>query len=202
MFKQYSLKKISAALNKIFATDPYVFSQFAALEQKTLRVTLLKTPFDLIVTFHQEGIALTSATVHDQATVQLSATPSNLLRFARTKEHTQMLMEQKIQIKGDMDLLMQIKKIEQQLSIDWEGLLAEYLGDFTANRLCSLLKYTKEKITDHLNLLRSDTLDWLHDDLQCLPRVVEANHFYQGVRTLRRDIDRFEARLKQSRRTH
>jgi len=202
MLKQYSLKKISTALNNMLATHPYVSSQFAALQQKTLRITLLKTPFDLVVTFHQDGIALAAATHSQEATVQLTATPANLLRFARTKEHTQMLMEQKIQIKGDLDLLMQIKKIEQQLAIDWEGLLAEYLGDFAANRLWSLFKIAKEKITHHAKLFGADTMNWLYDDLQCLPRASEANHFYQGVRALRRDIDRFEARLKQSRRNH
>lgn len=200
MFKELALKKISRALNKILATDWYVLAQFATLEAKTLRIILLKTPFDFLVSFHKQGIDLKPAIATDQATVQLSGTPSNLLRFAKTKAHTNMLMNQQIQIKGDLDLLMHIRKIEQQLEIDWEGLLAEYFGDFLANRLCLFLKNTKEKMLNHAQLVKMDTLDYLHDGLQCLPRAEEVTHFYRGVRTLRQDIDRLEARWKQKRR--
>ena len=58
MFKNLALKKMAQAINKILATDPFVLEQFSALRAKTLRLQILKTPLDLLITFHTDGIEL------------------------------------------------------------------------------------------------------------------------------------------------
>jgi ubiquinone biosynthesis protein UbiJ len=196
MFKNLALKKMAQAINKMLATDPFVLQQFSALQEKTLRLQILKTPFDFLIIFHAAGIELDFFTADDLATVEMSGTPTSLLRFAKTTEQTQMLMDKKIQIKGDLDLLMQIKKIQQQIVIDWEGLCAEYLGEFFSDRLFSFAKIGKEKISDHLQQFQADSLNYLHDELQLLPTEAEIHDFYEDIRDLRRDIDRLDRCLK------
>ena len=157
---------------------------------------MLKIPFNVCVHFHEEGIELTPSKPQHVATVSLSGTPTALLRFAKTHAHTQMLMDKEIKIVGDLELLMEIKRIQERLMIDWQGLLAEYVGDFAANRLNLMARKAREKLSYHLKLARKDTLDYIHHEAQLLPTQAEAEQFYEEVRTLRHEIERLERKIK------
>lgn len=196
MLKQLGLQKLSVLINKILATDPLALNELAQLNTKTLCVRVDKTPIVVWVEFSCEGVQLKPAESHALASVNLTGSPSALLKFAKTESHTQMLMDKKIKIQGDLDVLMELKKIQQRIMIDWEGLLAEYIGDFTANRLMMLARHTKKKIAHHLGLLREDSLNYLHHEAVLLPTAPEVDAFYHDIRELRRNIERLETRLK------
>ncbi len=196
MLTQITLNKLSHAINKILATDPLALKSLAELHPKTLAIHFEKIPFAVWVEFRANGIALKPLLDNTLPTVSLSGSPSALLRFAKTDSHTQMLMDKKIKIHGDLDVLMTVKKIQHDLIIDWEGLLAEYLGDFPANRLMSIARRAKRKLFRHLGLLKDDSLNYLHHEIALLPTAPEVEQFYQEIRELRRDIDHFAIRLK------
>lgn len=200
MLKQLGLKKLAQAINKILASDPLSLEEVQQLQAQVLRIELLKTPFIILVEFHPYGIELKQANADSKATVSLTGKPSALLRFAKTNSQTQMLMDKEVKINGDLELLMQIKKIQQRLAIDWEGLLAEYVGDFVANRFMMLAKRAKAKISSQLQSLRADSLDYLHYEIQLLPTREEVNQFHDDLRDLRRDIERLEVKIKKQER--
>ena len=199
MLTTVALKKITQMLNKILSSDPFVLQDFAALSGKTLRVRLLKTPGDFLIHFDASGLALSIYQPEDPVTVMIAGAPLSLLRFARTDAQTKMLMDKTVQITGDVDLLMMIKKIQSRLSIDWEGLFAECVGDFAANRIFMLLKRARKKITGQANLLYRDGMDYIHHEIEVLPTRAAVEMLYEEIRALRVDVDRVALRLKKLR---
>jgi ubiquinone biosynthesis protein UbiJ len=195
MLKQLGLQKISQFINQALSTDPEALAELARLQEQTLRIQVLKTPFDVCIQFHANGIAILSA-ASPAATVTLSGTPSALLRFAKTDSHTQMLMDKAIKINGDLDLLMQLKKIQERLHLDWEELLARYFGDFAANRFMLAANKVKERLGYHMRSLKASSLDYVHHEAALLPTAAEVEEFYAGVRDFRRDIERLEHKIK------
>lgn len=196
MLKTLAFQELSKAINKILATDPFALNLFSQLANQSLRVQVLKTPFDVCVHFYKNRVSIMPYDDHEPATVTLTGTPSALLRFAKTDSHTQMLMDKQIKIVGDLDLLMEVKKIQAVLMIDWEGLLANYIGDFAANRVGLLVRRAKSKLASHFHLIKEDALDYVHNEALLLPTVVEVNEFYDALRDFRQDLERFERDMK------
>ncbi|MCD6048057.1 MAG: sterol-binding protein [Gammaproteobacteria bacterium] len=195
MLKQLGLQKISQFINQALSTDPEALAELAKLQGQVLRVQVLKTPFDVCVQFHAHGISLLPDTSLP-ATVTLSGTPTALLRFAKTNSHTQMLMDKAIKINGDLDLLMQLKKIQERLHLDWEELLARHFGDFAANRFMLVANKIRDRLGYHARSLKMSGLDYVHHEAALLPTAAEVEEFYAGVRDLRRDIEHLEHKIK------
>lgn len=197
MIKQLGLQKFNQLINRVLATDPEALRALSKLQGQTLRVQVLKTPFDVSVHFDKSGIEIAPASAY--ATVTLIGTPSALLRFAKTDSHTQMLMDKTVKINGDLDLLMELKKIQERLQLDWEELLSQHVGDFVANRLMLLANHLTRRVQHHWRSFKKDGLDYMHYEAGLLPTQHEVEQFYTDVRDLRRDIERLEQKIKMRR---
>ena len=198
MLETLALEKISRSISEILASDPATLKRFTQLEGKSLQLHILKTPVNCLATFTTTGVHLSKATTKTHATVCLTGTPSALLRFAKTDAHTQMLMDKTIKIHGDLDMLLEIKKIQQHLHIDWEGLLAGFIGDFAANRFMLAAKEFKTRLSAHVKSFGQSSQDYVHYEAKLLPTQDEVQHFYDELRDFRRDVDRLEAQLRKS----
>ncbi len=194
MWESLALEKISNALNHVLHTDSASLEQLCQLAGKTLAVKVTHTPIYWLIEFTSYGVQIKKHCSSAHVTVSISGTPSALLRFSKTKSHTQMLMDKTIKIHGDLEMLFELNKIQQHLHIDWESVLAEHIGDFAANRFMQLSKKITTQVAKHLASFKKSTIDFIQHEI-CFPTRPEVDDFYQQLRDLRRDIETFEKKL-------
>ncbi|NLQ18556.1 hypothetical protein HGG82_13155 [Marinomonas sp. M1K-6] len=100
-----------------------------------------------------------------------------------------------LRIQGNAQALMTLHKVMENFEFDWEGLLADHLGDLPAAALARLLRaqwsWSKEFATN----TRMQLVHHLQTDSQLLPSKIEFEHFVDNVERLGTLIDRAEARL-------
>lgn len=124
------------------------------------------------------------------ADLTLSGKPTALLHVAQTKQ-----VSRDIHIAGDAHLAQTLQHWFKSTQIDWEGLLAEAIGDAPAYHFSHVFSRIKAFAqTVHRNLLEN-TGDYLLDETHTAIHQAEAEAFNQGVNETRYDIDRLEARI-------
>ncbi|MFD1383461.1 SCP2 domain-containing protein [Rhodanobacter aciditrophus] len=102
-----------------------------------------------------------------------------------------------LRIRGNAQALMTLHKVMQNFELDWEGILADHIGDLPAASLARLLRkqwsVTKEISTN----ARIHLVNYLQSNSDLLPSKIEFDHFVDEAERLGMQLERFEAKLKQ-----
>ncbi|ADZ92948.1 ubiquinone biosynthesis accessory factor UbiJ [Marinomonas mediterranea] len=105
-----------------------------------------------------------------------------------------------LRIQGNAQALMTLHKVLENFELDWEGILADYIGDLPASTLARLLRYqwgiTKEVSTQ----ARIQLVNHLQSNSQLLPSKIEFDHLVDDLERFGVQLDRFEAKLRLSER--
>jgi ubiquinone biosynthesis protein UbiJ len=160
------------------------------LEGVTLRCELSPINIPVYVLIKNAQIFLST---HGPETVDLNitATPSALIEMAQTKR-----AGPNISISGNAHLAQTLQQVMSSLTIDWEGLLAEHLGDLAAKQISTAFDKFKHFTQRFVSTTLADTVDYLVDEKKLLPSQIEADQIHKAVTTLRYDTDRLEARIR------
>jgi ubiquinone biosynthesis protein UbiJ len=121
----------------------------------------------------------------------ISATPSALLEMAQTKK-----AGSKISISGNAALAQTLQQAISALDIDWEGVLADQIGEMPARQASQLFTRVKTAATRFATQFLADSADYWVDEQRLLASQTEVEPFYQEVTTLRYEVDRLEARIR------
>lgn len=197
MIRDYSLKALQLAINQALALDPQSAQRLAALHGKALSVTVSPLHVQFYISFDQQQLIL-SRSLDREPDTYIQSSPIGLIRLSLLPgSKARSLFNDKIHIRGDMELGQAVKALFDELDIDWEGHLAYFTGDVVAHQLGSLvnkgLKWTQQfsqSMQDNLN-------EYVHEELQLSPGPAELADFYQDVDQLALDVERLEAKIKQ-----
>ncbi|MBJ7538092.1 ubiquinone biosynthesis accessory factor UbiJ [Marinomonas transparens] len=100
-----------------------------------------------------------------------------------------------LRIQGNVQALMTLHKVMENFELDWEGLLADQIGDLPASALARLLRakwsWSKEFATN----TRIQLVHHLQSDSQLLPSKVEFDHQVDEIERFATLLDRAEAKL-------
>ncbi|WP_394183111.1 SCP2 domain-containing protein [Marinomonas posidonica] len=101
-----------------------------------------------------------------------------------------------LRIQGNAQALMTLHKVMENFELDWEGLLADHIGDLPAATLARLLRvqwsWSKELATQ----ARIQLVQHLQSDSQLLPSKIEVDAFVDQLENFGTQLDRFEAKLR------
>ena len=101
-----------------------------------------------------------------------------------------------LDIKGDLQLAQALMNVFKHMDLDWEGFIAQYLGDTVAYALSSVAKTSHRWLKQVFQARQQDVVVYLQDEIKWLPMPVIIEELYQEIDTTRTDVDRLEARLK------
>lgn len=94
-----------------------------------------------------------------------------------------------------MELGQQVKKLFDEMDIDWEGHLAHFTGDVVAHQLGSFMRkglsFTK-RIDESM---RQNMSEYLQEELRILPSKNELEDFYKEVDELSLSVERLQAHV-------
>lgn len=195
MLKKFSLLALQQAMNQALALDDASSAKMAELEGKVLAIQVDPLGIEFFMQFSKSKIQLMPEYAGEPDT-RIHSSPLGFIRLSLLPaSRARSLFNDKIRISGDLELGQAVKRLFDELDIDWEGHLAYFTGDVVAHHLGSLFNRGRA-FGKQLNESMHHNLDnYLHEELQLLPSRAELEDFYQEVDTLALDVERLAAHM-------
>ena len=195
MIKQYSLKVLQKAFNKAASLDDSMPSKLRALEGKLIQIRIMPLQVHFFIAFTAGVIVLIEDTPQCPDTV-IESSPLGLIRLSLLPvSKARSLFHDEVKLSGDTELGQQIKKLFDEMDIDWEGHLAHFTGDVVAYQIGSLVRRGREFKNKLSNSLSVNVTEYLQEELRSLPPKEELDDFYDDVDKLSEDTERLAAQL-------
>ena len=202
MLKKYSLKALEKAINQAMNLDTEMPKKMQALHGKVLQMIIAPLDVSFFIQF-QDGEMLLLDEFDGHADTIIHSSPIGLIRLSLLpSSKARSLFNDKVRMSGDIELGEQIKKLFDEMDIDWEGHLAHFTGDVVAHQIGSFMRKGKE-FTDHFtqSMCQNVTV-YLQEELRVFPTRNELNDFYTDIDELSLSVERLEAHLTQLLKAH
>ena len=182
------------ALNRAMRLDPGTHGALLELLEQPIAVTINPPPVALHLVSDGQRLHLQQEGA-DEPGVTLSGTPLALLSM--TLGDRSALHQGRVTLTGDASLAHQLQQVLEKLDPDWEGALAETIGDVPAHFLGQRIRQTLSWTRDAHQALLANIEDYVQEETRSLPARNEAEALYEDIGELRLDTDRLEARVRQ-----
>jgi len=195
MIKKYSLAALEKAINAALALDESMSLKLFALEGKLIELVISPLEVTFFICFRQGKLLLLDSTEATPDTV-IHSSPLGLIRLSfLPASKARSLFNDKIRITGDVALGQSIKKIFDEINIDWEGHLAHFTGDVVAYQLGAMFRQGWAFQREIRTSLKHNLTEYLQEEMQWLPTREALQDFFHEVDELALDVERLEAHL-------
>jgi ubiquinone biosynthesis protein UbiJ len=214
MLATLALSAFESVLNEWVDLDAATRQGFDQLDGKLLRVQLDAPHLSVDALFDQGRIRLSPTPVgmndnpaysmFEQRACDLALAPTrataslhlpHLVALARLLGATPGSTGN-LPIEGDMALLQHIQQVMAHAEPDIAGKLSPWIGDTLAGQIGQLLSQGKTAVQRTSSALFAHGEDTLKEDSALFAPRWQADRFVDGVRDLRNDIERLQARLR------
>lgn len=197
MIKKYSLKGLEKAINQALALDESTKAKIAALHGKVLEIIIAPLDVNFFILFQDYQLLLLDR-YDKQPDTTIHSNPLGLIRLSLLPpSKARSLFNDKIKLSGDTELGYEVKKLFDELDIDWEGHLAHFTGDVVAHQIGSLFRKGLA-FGQHLsNSMGHNLSNFLHEELGLFPSAEELHDFFNDIDELAQDVERLQAHINQ-----
>lgn len=187
------LASAEQGINALLTLDPVSLQRIRALSGQVLHVQASNPDVSLYVVLHADGIQLAS---HWEAPADctLTASGSELWQLLQATDKAAALYQPGVSISGAQALLIELADIVQELDIDWEYPLYQWLGPVASGLLSSHLRQRGQRASAGLHSLQLRLQDWLSEEARHLVGRNEAESRFSELDRLKLQLDRLEAR--------
>lgn len=197
MIKKYTLNALQKAMNQILLFDSTHLNRVKKLHGKVLKIVITPLNVHFFIQFSGQHIQLLDEYDQPVDTTILSS-PLGLIRLSLLPaSKVRSLFNDDITIIGDAELGQEVKKLFDELDIDWEGHLAQFTGDVAAHQLGSIVRRGLAFTHQVKASIRDNLSEYLQEELRFFPPREEIDDFFQDVDTLALQVERIEAQINQ-----
>lgn len=193
MLKPLLLAGIDSGFNALLKLDPASRNRLTALSGQVLEIRAREPDFSLHLLFIESGVQL-AASWEGTADCTLSAPASELWQLAIARDKSAALHQPGVGIEGDSNLLAQLSDILQDMDIDWEFQLHQWLGPVATSLIAGHLRLRYRWTTAAMHSLHLRLQEWLAEESRLLPGNNEAQSHFAQLDQLKLQLDRLEAR--------
>ncbi|QMT58736.1 MULTISPECIES: ubiquinone biosynthesis accessory factor UbiJ [unclassified Legionella] len=197
MLKKYSLKALQIAINKAAKLDEQMPAKLKALDNKTLEIIISPLNVNFFIHFKDGEIVLLDC-FDSKADTVIHSNPLGLIRLSLLPaSKARSLFNDKIRMTGDTELGQHVKKLFDEMDIDWEGHLAHFTGDVVAHQIGSFVRKGmafKKKVDDSFH---QNVTEYLQEELRVMPTKYELEDFFVEVDELSLSVERLQAHVNQ-----
>ncbi|WP_392538358.1 SCP2 domain-containing protein [Legionella sp. 227] len=197
MLKKYSLKALQIAINKAAKLDEQMPVKLKALDNKTLEMIISPLNVNFFILFKDGEIILLDCYDKEADTI-IHSNPLGLIRLSLLPaSKARSLFNDKIRMTGDTELGQQVKKLFDEMDIDWEGHLAHFTGDVVAHQIGAFVRKGisfKKKIEESM---RQNVSEYFQEELRVTPTQDELEDFFAEVDELSLSVERLQAHVNQ-----
>ncbi len=197
MIKKYSLLALQKALNHALTLDDSMPEKIKALHGKILEVVITPLNVHFFIRFENTELQLLATCTEHPDTI-IHSNPLGLIRLSLLPaSKVRSLFNDKIRLSGDIELGQRVKKLFDELDIDWEGHLAHFTGDVVAHQIGSIFRHGlafKQRLSSSM---RHNVTEYLQEELRVFPPREEIEDFYRDVDDVSLRAERLAAHVNQ-----
>ncbi|MGL5742655.1 MAG: ubiquinone biosynthesis accessory factor UbiJ [Legionella sp.] len=197
MLKKYSLKALQIAINQAAKLDESMPEKLQALDNKVLEMIISPLNVNFFILFKNGEIILLDRYDKEADTV-IHSNPLGLIRLSLLPaSQARSLFNDKIRMTGDTELGQQVKKLFDEMDIDWEGHLAHFTGDVVAHQIGSFVRKGMAMQKQFSESMRQNVTEYLQEELRVVPSKYELEDFFAEVDELSLSVERLQAHINQ-----
>ncbi len=183
------------ALNQYFSLDPDAMSRFSSLEGKVIALEIKGIEQTICLFLSTDGFLVLSD-FDGEVDATISGTPIALAKMAMVSDPKSLLFSGEITISGDTNLANQFNRLLVQVDIDWEGILAQKIGDITAHKIGNLFRESQQWVKQSASSFFMDGGEYIQEEVRLSPSNAELRNFIRQVDDVREATDRLKARIE------
>jgi len=187
-----------AAINRLLLLNPETVDQLGQLNGRVIAIQLTAPAIALSLQPSSAGIQI-DMIERDDADVTLTGSAADFLRLLNAADSSDAMFGKTIHLSGDNALANRFSQVLIDAALDWEGILAQILGDLPAHELARYLKWKAGFYLNTGSSLMRNFEEYLKEELRLLPSRAEINHFTTATDSLRQETDRAAARIERLR---
>lgn len=197
MLKKYSLKALQTAINQALNLDEHMPEKLQALNDKVIEMIISPLNVNFYIQFQDSQMLLLDEYEGTPDTI-IHSNPIGLIRLSLLPaSKARSLFNDKIRMSGDIELGQKVKKLFDELDIDWEGHLAHFTGDVVAHQIGSFLRKGMEIKKQFSTSMQLNMTEFLQEELRVVPSKNELDDFFNDVDELRLSVERLQAHIHQ-----
>lgn len=197
MIKKYTLNALQKAINQILLFDETRPERIRALHGKVIKIVIAPLNVHFFIHFADYEIQLLADYEGSVDTTILSS-PLGLIRLSLLPaSKVRSLFNDQITIIGDTELGREVKKLFDEIDIDWEGHLAQFTGDVVAHQLGSFVRRGLAFKNQVSKSMQQNLIEYLQEELRLFPPREEIEDFFADVDELALQVERLAAHINQ-----
>ncbi|MFM9234771.1 ubiquinone biosynthesis accessory factor UbiJ [Legionella pneumophila] len=195
MLKEYSLKALQTAINQAMKLDEQMPQKIQKLDGKTLEMVITPLNVNFYIRFKGSEMQLLHR-IDGRPDTIIRSNPIGLIRLSLLPtSKARSLFNDKIRISGDIELGQSVKKLFDEIDIDWEGHLAHFTGDVVAHQIGSFVRKGLEFKNQFSTSMQQNITEFLQEELRICPSRNELEDFFAEVDELVLSVDRLQAHI-------
>jgi ubiquinone biosynthesis protein UbiJ len=195
LFKRTALEGAETLINAALTKDPASKQALTKLEGQVLLVESTLPPLTIAIEPTATGIQL-----HDNwdgnVTVTINGTLIAMAAIAVNAKESISFSGTGVNVSGNLDTLHQLNKIMGDVDIDWEGALAEIIGDIPAHLIAKGIRNSAVIRKDIVTRASSGLVEVAQEEFNLTPSKNEFEAMIPDIRQLSADADRLAARVR------
>jgi ubiquinone biosynthesis protein UbiJ len=195
LFKRTALEGAETLINAALTKDPASKQALTKLEGQVLLVESTLPPLTIAIEPAATGIQL-----HDNwdgnVAVTINGTLIAMAAIAVNAKESISFSGTGVNVSGNLDTLHQLNKIMGDVDIDWEGALAEIIGDIPAHLVAKGIRNSAVIRKDIVTRASSGLVEVAQEEFNLTPSKNEFEAMIPDIRQLSADADRLAARVR------
>ncbi|MFI4918051.1 MAG: SCP2 domain-containing protein [Legionellales bacterium] len=197
MLKKYSLKALEKAINQAMSLDELTATKLQALDNKVLEMIIAPLDVNFFIQF-KEGSMCLLADYDGQADTIIHSSPIGLIRLSLLPaSKARSLFNDKVRMSGDIELGQQVKKLFDEMELDWEGHLAHFTGDVVAYQIGSFMRNGLAFKSQVSASMCQNVTEFLQEELRIVPTRAELDDLFADIDDLSLNVERIQAHVTQ-----
>jgi ubiquinone biosynthesis protein UbiJ len=189
-----ALMGVEAAINKALEYDPATQNAIGELSGKVLAVECTLPPLTFYAVHSEKDITL-MAQYEGEPDTTLRGSALSLSSLATDGQDRVSFFDTGVEVRGDHDLLRQIKKIMKNLDVDWEAALAQLIGDVPAHLVGEAIRSSTNWQQHVAERASTAAAEFSQEEVRLTPSRSEVDSFNTEVKHMANDVDRLAARV-------
>ncbi|TBU99255.1 ubiquinone biosynthesis accessory factor UbiJ [Stutzerimonas kirkiae] len=195
MLRSALLASAERVIEQALRLDATALPRLARLAGKVIEVRASAPQWTLFLLADEQGLCLAE---HWEAPAdcRLNAPTATLLKLALERDKNALLHGPDVTIEGDSGLLMTLSAILQDLELDWEYPLSQWIGPLATQWIGSGLRSQAAWAGQSFDTLRQNLADYLAEESRTLVGRNEAESRFNQLDELKLALDRLDARVE------
>lgn len=178
-------------INRLLSLDSESLTSVSELEGRVVKIEVNGPDMEFYLMFLNDGVELTRF-FDNEPDSTVSGSAFALMSLLRNSDA---LFDGTVTLSGSTSTVKQLKKIMDDLDVDWEEQLSGVVGDGASHQLFRFAGGVMRLFEQGVERARSEASDFIKERADVAVSAEEVRDFCDSVDTVRNDVDRLEARI-------